>query len=463
VLYLGGRPDWEFKFLRRAIESDDQVQLVGLIRVAKREPKFTYLGHHNESFNPLFRGFNNTNDDTQQYDQPVLVRLNTADENELHSGFPKVPEDLYRYDALIIDDLESEFFTQDQMLLVKEFVRQRGGGLLMLGGQESFKNGKFDRTPIGDLLPVYLDAVPELPLDARWRMTLSREGWLEPWLRLRSEEDAERKRLEAMPDFNIVNPIRTIKPGATILARAETDGGASAPALVEQRFGRGRAAALLIGDLWRWDLARPENSPSELEKAWRQVVRWLVSDVPHRVEISIEPANRADDPEGALRVGVRVRDPAFKPLDNASVNVQVTGPDEKPATLRAEASDREAGLYETLYVPRQSGAYRAQASVADADGADVGKMQAGWTSDPAAEEFRQLKPNRALLDRIAKSTGGQTVAADELESFVATLPTRHAEITEPFIRPFWHQAWIMLLAMLCLTAEWGLRRWRGLP
>jgi hypothetical protein len=101
--------------------------------------------------------------------------------------------------------------------------------------------------------------------------------------------------------------------------------------------------------------------------------------------------------------------------------------------------------------------------VADADGADVGKMQAGWTSDPAAEEFRQLKPNRALLDRIAKSTGGQSVAADELESFVATLPTRHAEITEPFIRPFWHQAWIMLLAMLCLTAEWGLRRWRGLP
>ena len=45
------------------------------------------------------------------------------------------------------------------MQLIKDFVRQRGGGLLMLGGQETFKNGKYDRTPIGDLLPVYVDDV----------------------------------------------------------------------------------------------------------------------------------------------------------------------------------------------------------------------------------------------------------------------------------------------------------------
>jgi hypothetical protein len=27
----------------------------------------------------------------------------------------------------------------------------------------------------------------------------------------------------------------------------------------------------------------------------------------------------------------------------------------------------------------------------------------------------------------------------------------------------WHQPWVFLLAILCLTAEWGLRRWKGLP
>jgi len=49
------------------------------------------------------------------------------------------------------------------------------------------------------------------------------------------------------------------------------------------------------------------------------------------------------------------------------------------------------------------------------------------------------------------------------ESFAATLPTRHADITEPYIRPIWHTPWVFALAILCLTAEWGLRRWKGLP
>jgi hypothetical protein len=51
----------------------------------------------------------------------------------------------------------------------------------------------------------------------------------------------------------------------------------------------------------------------------------------------------------------------------------------------------------------------------------------------------------------------------DLDKFVVTLPTRHAQITEPYIRPFWHQSWIFLLAIACLAAEWGLRRWKGLP
>ena len=44
ILYVSGRPNWEYKFLNRAISEDPQVQLVGLIRIARREPKFTFRG-----------------------------------------------------------------------------------------------------------------------------------------------------------------------------------------------------------------------------------------------------------------------------------------------------------------------------------------------------------------------------------------------------------------------------------
>ena len=97
------------------------------------------------------------------------------------------------------------------------------------------------------------------------------------------------------------------------------------------------------------------------------------------------------------------------------------------------------------------------------DGSEVGQVDTGWASDPAAEEFRDLRPNRALLDRVARATGGEVVAPSRLDAFAAGLPTRNAQITEPYVRPVWHQPWVFLLAIACLAGEWGLRRWRGLP
>jgi len=351
------------------------------------------------------------------------------------------------------------------MQLIKEFVRQRGGGLLMLGGQESFRNGRFDRTPIGDLLPVYADQVPQAPQGARYRMVLTREGWLEPWVRLRPDEPGEQQRLSKMPGFQTINQIRGIKPGATVLAQAALDKSESAavPALVEQRFGAGRVGALLIGDLWRWGLRRPQDAPADLGKAWRQTVRWLVADVPRRVEATVQREGSDATEGGEVHLAVDVRGPSFAPMDNASVNVHVTGPDGKNVDLTAESSSGQAGRYHATFVSRQPGAYRAEVTATAPDGAEVGKVQTGWTSDPAAEEFADLKMNRELLSRLATASGGQLVEPDKLDDFVASLPTRHAQITEPYVRPLWHTPWVFLLAIICLCAEWGLRRWRGLP
>ena len=466
VLYVTGRPNWEFKFLQRALHDDDQITLIGLLRIARREPKFNFLSRAGERTNPLYRGFDpSSTQEVAEYDKPVLVRAGKLEEGELKNGFPLTADELYKYHAIILDDVEAEFFTQDQMQLVKEFVRQRGGGLLMLGGQESFKNGKYDRTPIGDLLPVYADEVAPIPAGARYRLALTREGWLEPWVRLRPEEDAERKRLSVMPPFQTLNMIRGIKPGATVLARAAAEGQEEAvAALVEQRFGHGRVGALLIGDLWRWGLRRPADDQSnDLEKAWRQTVRWLMADVPQRVEVSTSPGDGDDSASGSVRLKVDLRDAKYAPLDNASVAVKVTGPDRQSVELTAEPSATEPGRYETTYVARQDGAYRAQVTAKASDGSDVGQRQIGWMSEPAANEFQTLRPNRELLERLATASGGQAIEPSAIGDLVASLPARHAQVTEPFIQPLWHQSWVFLLAIACLAAEWGLRRWRGLP
>jgi len=118
-----------------------------------------------------FRGFGQTNEDTERYDQPVLVRLNTKDEAELKGGFPKTAEELYQYHAIVIDDLEADFFTRDQMTLVQKFVSERGGGVLMLGGAESFREGNYAGTPIASMLPVYVDRATDAVLPTMAKLT----------------------------------------------------------------------------------------------------------------------------------------------------------------------------------------------------------------------------------------------------------------------------------------------------
>ena len=448
-----------------------EIVLVGLIRVARSEPKFDYRGRVGETSNPLYRGFGNqAPEEVQRYDQPVLVRINPRDATELRSGFPSVPEDLYCYDAVIVDDVEAAFFSPVQALLLQKFVSERGGGFLMLGGMQSYREGNYQRTPIGDLLPVYLDGPagsPPAPAGG-WRFQLTREGLLQPWARLRDNEADERARRDAMTGADVVNAVRGVKPGASVIATLRDPAGSEIPALAVQRFGRGRSAALTIGDLWRWGMI-DAGAHRDLDKSWRQMIRWLVSDVPKRVELSVEP------PEGeandAVRLQVRARDAKFQPMDEAGVTIEVepvlfegaAGAEGKPVRLRAEPALSEAGLYEATYFPRLTGGYRATAIATDSAGAEVGRAEAGWSSDPAAAEFRSLTPNVALLESVARQTGGRVIAVGDLDSFVRRLPNLRAPVMEPWSLPLWHTPEMFGFALVCLLAEWGLRRRKGMP
>src|SRR5206468_13004971 len=93
--------------------------------------------------------------------------------------------------------------------------------------------------------------------------------------------------------------------------------------------------------------------------------------------------------------------------------------------LTAEPALSEPGLYQATYIPRDTGGYKAEAVVTNSVGAEVGRAETGWTADLAAEEFRSLKPNRALLETIAKRTGGEVIAVNRLEEFAASMPHRN--------------------------------------
>jgi uncharacterized membrane protein len=445
-----------------------------LIRVARREPKFEFKGRAGESSNPLFRGFESKDEQAARYDQPVVIRMYTEDKFELPGGFPKTAEELFKYHAVIVGDLEAQFFSHDQMALLQRFVSERGGGFLMLSGADSFREGHYAGTPVASFLPVYLDRPVDAKLPSEWRFTLTREGWLQPWTRLRPTESEETSRLEAMPVFDVLNPVSGIKPGASWLATVTDPNGQTFPALVVQRFGLGRSAALTVGNVFRWGLG-DEAMQKDRSKFWRQFVRWLVSDVPPRISVAAEPSASGDPAQ--VRLTVKARDEEFKALDNSTVRLTVrrvkSGSSERGANsneeetnyvqLTAEPSSANPGTYEATFVARKAGAYSVVALVTQSDGKIAGRAAAGWTSDATAAEFRSLKPNRASLEAIAKRTGGEVVALEDLDKFVRRLPERHAPITETWTEPLWQKPVVFLLVLGCFVAEWGVRRWKGLP
>lgn len=458
VLYIAGRPNWEYKFMRRALKDDNELDLVGLLRVANKEPKFTFRSRHGETTNPLFRGFGNQKDDTaEQYDEAVMIRLDTRDEAELRDGFPKDAAGLFEYDAIIIDDLEASFFTQDQKTLLSQFVSLRGGGLMMLGGFATFARGGYDRTPIGESLPVYLDQRSS-PGNTDYRLALTREGWVQPWVRIESTREDELNRIETMPPFQTLSMSRSIKPGATILANVTGADDETHPALVVQRFGNGRTAAMLIGDLWRWKL-QSETENEDLNKAWRQTLRWLVSETPRRVEVLAEPDV---DQSQLTKLRVNVSDEEFKPQLNAELELKVITPSKKEIMIASQQDSRKVGSYVAEFSSREPGAYRIVATAKSPDGELIETRETGWVSDPAIAEFESLQPNRDFLQQIADKTGGELIEVANLQSFAAGFDSKKVPVSETKTIPWWHRWSIFAAAVGLLFAEWGARRMWGL-
>src|SRR6266404_2360576 len=79
----------------------------------------------------------------------------------------KIPKDmagLQKYDGLVLSNVSSLKMTKKQMENIRDYVREQGGGLIMLGGEESFGLGGYYRTPIGEALPVTMEVKQKIEI-----------------------------------------------------------------------------------------------------------------------------------------------------------------------------------------------------------------------------------------------------------------------------------------------------------
>ncbi|MGV2334318.1 MAG UNVERIFIED_CONTAM: hypothetical protein LVR18_09455 [Planctomycetaceae bacterium] len=320
------------------------------------------------------------------------------------------------------------------------------------------------------------------------RLELTRDGWLQPWVRLHSDEPAEQQRLERMPQFLTVNPSGYVRPGAQVMAEVRDAEGTVWPALIVQRFGRGRTGAVTVGDLLRLEAQRrPSSAAVAVAHLDRNSIishrlgnsirrpqrpcpslptthgRWLVSDVPRRLDVTVKEL--PEQGTGSVRLTASVRGQDFEVRENADVRFKVTAPDGREFELTGVPADAETGVFEAEISAAQEGACGVQATAILTSGTapETLTTNSGWASQPLQQELRSVQVRQDWLQELAAKTGGRLISLDDVNDLVQQLPTAAAPLQEIRSWPIWHSWWVFLAAVLLLSIDWTLRRRGGLP
>jgi uncharacterized membrane protein len=427
ILYLVGEPRFELKFIRQAVEDDKNLQVVTLLRSAKDK----------------------------------FLRMSVDDSVELSTGFPKTREELFAYRGIILGSVEASFFTVDQLRMLADFVSVRGGGLLALGGRRALAEGGFAGTALADALPVELGP-PAGSDSGATDITVAptAAGILHPATQLAPNDSTTATLWRQMPPLTTVNEVGRPKPGATVLLEGRVEGDRRArPTLTFQRYGRGKAIVFAVQDSWLWQMhALVSVEDQRHETFWRQLLRWLVSDVPSRVDLVATG-------EGAINEGIPLRvvvsDSAYARFNGAAVSAELVAPNGESTRLPFEwATDRD-GEYTAMMVPGVNGVHTVNVSAVV--GRDTVKSTAGYVrvADPTAEYFgAEMRP--AVLKQFADETRGRFYRPSEASRLPQDIVYTTSGATEVQRLDLWDMPFLFLLLLSILGGEWLYRRRRGL-
>ena len=425
------------------------------------EPRWE-LGKIHESLNPTEK--NITLISLQRTGENKFYRQGIEGQQELVSGFPKTEEELFAYDGLVLGSVEASFFTADQLRNIEAFVARRGGGLLALGGSLSFDAGKYQGTLIADLLPLSLEgrnvdvAESFAPV---YKPQLTGAGQTHPITRLNEDRAVSQKTWNELPPISISETLKTVKPGATVLLEAKRAGTSSPPVplLAQQRYGRGQTLAFTATDTWRWRM-RMDSKSNAHETFWRQMLRYLVSGTPNRIEVGGQQDVYVMD--DTVHVVADIRDKKYNPVNDARATARITKPSGATFDIRLKfTSINDANVYTGEFKADELGQHGIELLATSASVGQVGAKSNVLISD-LNREFYSAAQNSDLLKRIAAETGGKYYQLSDLQSLMDDLTYRKTPYSERVTKDLWDMPINFFLIIGLLSAEWFLRKREGL-
>lgn len=411
ILLVGARPSHDYAFANRALASDPNVDL-----------------------------------------QSVAVRGGSSEPGA--PGLPLSEKDLLERDVVMMigADWADPPISADWLV---RFVRERGGGLLLMGLPPS-------EGPVGgleDVAPVILAPV-SAPALRETRVRLTPEGEAAATTRVTRDRFENASIWASLPPiWTATTPWWTARPDAAVLVTGGSAEPERVPLYIGSRHGTGNVLALLADGIWRWKMAGPDDVDVH-GRILAAAARWLTSGADlERVVVTTDKDVYAAGEE--IRFSAQVYRSDYRVARDASVSVSVS---RGTGAVPLEAVDlvREGDFHRGTLGPLAPGSYTFL-GVGRTGPEEVGEASGEFVVEEFSLEDAEVRRRPAVLRRLASETGGLYVSPETLDELPdsASLERRSVSVVREL--ELWNSPWPFVGLVGLLSLEWALRRRKGLP
>lgn len=417
ILLVSGSLNWEYTFLKRALEKDKNIELEILVYGKRR--------------------------------QPVVGR------------FPQGEGRLGSFDILVLVDPPRFIFAKHKKE-IEDFVFKKGGAALFLLGKEFVDTRGF--TEASSLLPFDPQGSGMDYSSANLTLKLTEEGKLHPVTRLAENSEENEKTWSDLPPFLGVAVFGPVTKDATSLAgfRTPQNPPSFSPGIAVRNYGKGKVMATTVAPFWRWDfLLRGIGKDNQAYQTfWNNSIRWLV------VREDMDLINFFTDKKiymGGERITLKARifDQNYEKMRDASVMAIVRGEasrGEAPADSEVvNLALDDLGDYTATLRALPPGNYSFEGKVFR-DSKEIGSKAGEFLVEEYSVEDSDLKTNFDLLKRIAEVSGGRYYEKEEIENLANDLDLVEKEEQKTREIPLWNHPLLLAIFVLCLSIEWAIRK-----
>ena len=488
VLIIEGRPRWEYGYLRNLFAGRDAtVQLQTVLFEPERLASTSTL--------------------------PVIAASAAREANQVEAtALPADESEWFKFDLIILGDVSPAQFPEAQQQMLKRFVSERGGALVVISGMNHMPHA-WSGSALEELFPLEVPATQAVQFQSpeesfRWQLTSV--GQRHAIMRQGDSVEASRAIWARMPDVYWRHEVTSVQPGAVVLAYAEPNaprsrGGDSveepsnneasgegsaaetssaealersseAQAKFEQEhalaairnYGAGRVLMLASDRTWR---LRYRVGDTYHHRLWGQVVRWGTAQKLQAGGEFVQLGTDRQEYELGQPVSItaRLSDSFFAPIDDSQASIRVHRGETVVSTVRlVPSADRPGDYSATIPELTQPGTYRLELVSDEAERVFAGSDEASIDTTiqvlapvEASPELRETTADPATLERLAMRTGGGLVAGGNQDPsrWFSEGTRRYAEVRR--IR-FWDSWPLLVMLVAVFTAEWILRKKGGL-